>query len=184
MILRAVADELRGLPCLGSERRAPLTFFEPCSGSSGCGLRGGDDGREVHSACGSGVPRRFPAVARRRFYWPSPPGRPLNADPRVWADSKASARGDRLRGRCPKISFWALRSPAARFFAPGQRGTARGSDQERVLTRRVGLPVQSISLMQGGCVRKPVLSAVLTHNPTFFMRCMGGRSANERPQDV
>ena len=131
-----------------------------------------------------GVPRRFPAVARRRFYWPSPSGRPLNVDPWVWADSKASARGDRLRGRCPKISFWALRSPAARFFAPGQRGTARGSDQERVLTRRVGLPVQSISLMQGGCVRKPVLSAVLTHNPTFFMRCMGGRSANERPQDV
>ena len=29
-------------------------------------------------------------------------------------------RGDRLRGRCPKISFWALRSPAARFFAPGR----------------------------------------------------------------
>ena len=40
------------------------------------------------------------------------------------------------------------------------------------------------SLGCASCVRKPVLSAVLSYHTTFFRPCLGGRSAKERPEDV
>ena len=97
----------------------------------------------VHSACGSGVPRRFPAVARRRFYWPSPSGRPLNVDPRVWADSRASAP-PRATGKeaDTQNKFLGITVAVGPIFCAKTRRRP-GGDQERVLTRlRVDLPVQ------------------------------------------
>ena len=126
-------------------------FFRPARGGGG---------REVHSTCGSGVPRRFPAVARRRFYWPSPSGRPLNVDPWVWADSKASAP-PRATGKeaDTQNKFLVSRSPAARFFAPMTRRRA-DSDQERVSTRRRGLTgPYSLAQVRLSSWRKPVLLA-------------------------
>ena len=97
----------------------------------------------VHSACGSGVPRRFPAVARRRFYWPSPSRRPLNVDPRVWADSKARPRRRRSTGK--EADFLALdATPDARFTGSSQRvtgiiGVRPGGDFEATVRHK---PVQ------------------------------------------
>ena len=141
-------------------------FFRPARGGGG---------REVHSTCGSGVPRRFPAVARRRFYWPSPSGRPLNVDPRFVPTQGASALPPehRQRGR-----FFGFGRDSGRAFH-GQF-TARdrndqGRDREGISRPRYGTNLGNTPFLSSS--RRPTWQTCFgSDHSTFSRRCLGGRS--------
>ena len=157
MILRAATDELRGLPCLGSERRAPLTFSSPARGSSlvpGRGLRGQ---RRSRSALNLRFWRSaaFPGRRAAQVLLAQPVGTP--------SECRSSGLG-RLKGARASAAtgqeadtqnkFLGILSPAGPIFCARTKAWA-GSDQERVSTRLRGT-YRSDRLASS--VRKPVLS--------------------------
>ena len=182
LILRAARDELRGgLPCLGSERRAPLRFFEPCSGVElGPGSRPARGQRRSRSALGLrfrvsrlGGARRVVSGYHRDFL----------------LDVSLLRDGPRPLG-APRLALADFINAQWAFLGLSAYEDARALGRRRRVSW--GLDYHFNGLSRTNLVQTPafVLGPVrlLAENPsctparvlTFFRRWLGIRSATER----
>ena len=174
MILRTAKDELRGLPCLGSERRAPLAFFRVLLGVElGPGSRPARGQRRSRSALGLRFRVSRLGGARRvcARIWPGFSWMPVFcATPARPSGLRRASRADLLL-----VGFFrfCLKRGRARARASTQSLLAIGGYIERLVARTWSETPAFIYSF----VRRPKARLGLGSDPRFsLLQALAGRS--------